>query len=554
MSDAVTDATSRERISPPYQPTIGEFIRHVAGAFGDNRLVVRNDEHMTYSEAATRSAAVAKGLLASGIGKGTRVGVLADNGPNWIVTYLAATRIGAVAVLCNTYWKPRELGWVLRHADIDTLLTVPEHLGNDYLERLIEAVPSLGDHESAGGPLMAESHPYLREVVVLGASDRPWCRPVSTLVEAGARVTDEFLEAIEANVSPADPCVVIYSSGSTADPKGVIHTHGAVVGHSYNLTQFRQTIASDITYTPMPLFWVGGLSFTLMSCMHVGSLLVFEDRFEPGATLDLIERERVTHVAGWPHMAKALLEHPSFPDRDLSAVRGGSIDALLPPELRIENPELRANSLGMTETLGPHTIEIIGSELPADKLGSFGRSIPGVEHKVVDPATGEDLPQGEMGEICVRGYSVMAGMVKRSREDVFTPDGWYRTGDGGWFDADGHLFFRGRMGDQIKSAGMNITPREVELVLEEHPAVMHAFVMGVPHDDRGENVAAAVVLRPGESATESELIAATKEALSNYKVPRHVALFEAPQDLPWLESGKIDQRGVRAILAERFGQ
>ncbi|NIR39760.1 MAG: long-chain fatty acid--CoA ligase, partial [Actinobacteria bacterium] len=176
--------------------------------------------------------------------------------------------------------------------------------------------------------------------------------------------------------------IVMYTSGSTAEPKGVIHSHGAVIRHPYNLLPFRDLEPGDAAYTPMPLFWVGGLTYTLLSCMHSGATVVFEEHFEPGATLDLIERERVTHVIGWPHMAKALTEHPSFPGRDLSSVRGGSLDALLPADKRVGDPELRANSLGMTESLGPHSIEMIGSVLPREKRGSFGRSVPGVAHRI----------------------------------------------------------------------------------------------------------------------------------------------------------------------------
>ena len=249
-------------------------------------------------------------------------------------------------------------------------------------------------------------------------------------------------------------------------------------------------------------------------------------------------------------MGKALAEHPSFDDRDLSSIRGGTIEALLPENRRRIDPTRRPNALGMTESLGPHTLELEGTELPEDKLGSFGRPVPGVEHRIVDPVTGEDLEDGVLGEVQVRGYSVMQGLYKREREDTFTTDGWYSTGDGGWFDEDGHLFFKGRLGDQIKSSGMNITPREVEMVLEEDGAVLHAFVVGINHAERGQDVAAAVVLRPGAHAEAEELRATVKSELSSYKTPRHVMLFADQQDLPWLESGKIDRRAVQRLLAE----
>ena len=196
---------------------------------------------------------------------------------------------------------------------------------------------------------------------------------------------------------------------------------------------------------------------------------------------------------------------------------------------------------------------MIGSALPPEKRGSFGRSVPGVEHRIVDPVTGEDLPPGELGEIWIRGYSLMLGMLRRDDADVFEEGGWYNTGDGGYLDHDGHLYFKGRLGNVIKSSGMNITPREVELVLEEHPDVMHAFVAAVPHAERVEDVAAAVVVRPGHEIDTDALTAWLKGEMASYKVPRHVAVFARPQDLPWLESGKIDLRAVQHDLIDRFG-
>jgi acyl-CoA synthetase (AMP-forming)/AMP-acid ligase II len=315
----------------------------------------------------------------------------------------------------------------------------------------------------------------------------------------------------------------------------------------------RDLIEADRLYTPMPLFWVGGFSFTLIAAMHAGATLVFEEQFEPGATLELIERERVTQVLGWPHMAKALVDHPSFKERDLSSIRGGSYAALLPQDQQADADLPRANSLGMTETLGPHTFDSKEHVLGPEKDGSFGLSVPGVEHKIVDPVTLEDVPVGDTGELWLRGYSLMLGLHKRERADTFTPDGWYRTGDAGHFDADGHFYFTGRMGDLIKSAGMNITPRDVELALEALPEVVMAFVTGVDAGERGQDVVAAIALRPGETLDEDEARKRVKEEIASYKVPRRIAVFASQTELPWLDSGKVDRRRLTAILEERFG-
>jgi acyl-CoA synthetase (AMP-forming)/AMP-acid ligase II len=534
---------------PAFPPTSGALVRECAARLGKKPFAILGDERLSYAQAEARSAELARGLLASGAGKGTRVGLLAPNGPAWIVGWLAASRIGAVVTLLNTYGKARELGWVLRHADVQVLLTVDRHLGHDYLDRLEQAVPGLADqrHEH----VLVTSHPYLRTVWTWGDGRRGWAAPVADLAARAVDVPEEVLQACEDEVSPADPMVVVYSSGSTADPKGAVHTHGAAVRHAHNLWSMRDLVEDDVLYTPMPLFWVGGFSFTLIAAMHAGATLVFEEQFEPGATLELIERERVTQVLGWPHMAKALVDHPSFRERDLSAVRGGTLAALLPQAQQLDADVPTANSLGMTETLGPHTFAS-KDPLPPDKEGSFGFSVPGVEHRIVDPVTLEEVPVGETGEVWLRGYSLMLGLHKRERADTFTPDGWYRTGDAGRFDEDGHFYFTGRMGDLIKSSGMNITPRDVELVLEDLPEVAMAFVTGIDHPERGQDVVAAIALRPGETLDEDEARKRVKEELASYKVPRRIAVFGDQTELPWLDSGKVDRRRLTALLDERF--
>lgn len=550
-SDPVTAGRGmREPVFPEHLATSGTLVRECARRWGDKAFVVLGDRRLSYAQADQLSAGLARGLLAAGIGKGTHVGLLAPNGPEWVLGWLAATRIGAVVALLNTYSKAPELGRALRHADVAHLLTVPAHLGHDYLERLESVAPGL---TGSSPPLMLPSHPYLRHVWSWGDEPpRSWCGSVSELVASGRAVPGGVFDGAEAEVHPSDPMVLVFSSGSTGEPKAVLHSHGATVRHAHNLNRMRDLRSDDVLYTPMPLFWVGGFSFTLVAAMHAGCTLVFEERFEPGATLELIETERVTRVLGWPHMAKALVDHPDFAKRDLSSVRGGNVTALLPPDEQATAEVPKATSLGMTETLGPHTFSD-GAPLDADHEGSFGMPVPGLEHRVVDPVTLEDLPPGEVGELWLRGYPLMLGLHKRERAETFTADGWYRTGDAGRFDTEGHFYFTGRMGDLIKSAGMNITPREVEAVLEDQPEVAVAFVTGLANPERGQEVVAAIALREGETLTAQQALSRLATELSSYKVPRHIAVFAAQSELPMLESGKLDRRRLAGILQERFG-
>ncbi|MBW2244101.1 MAG: acyl--CoA ligase [Deltaproteobacteria bacterium] len=464
------------------------FLRKRAKDRGEQPFIVLGDHCLSYADLEAGSRRLAKGLLAHGAGKGTRVGLLMPNGPDWVTAWAAVTRIGALLVPLNTFYQSRELGWVLAHADVDALLCVDRYLRNDYLERLEQFAPTLA--EVTGSTLRIEALPYLRSVHVIGTTQRPWTTPLSDLEARADEIPEALLEAVEAQVTPADAMLVIYSSGSTADPKGAIHTHGTVLRHAHNLNQLRDLLPADRLYSPMPFFWVGGFLFSLVSVMEVGACLLCEEVFEPGATLQMLERERATIVTGWPHYSKALADHPSFGERDLSSVRAGNLYDLLPEALRPADLELRSNSLGMTETCGPHTMDAMDQTLPETLRGSFGHAVPGMEHKIVDPETGATLDAGEFGEICVRGQSLMQGLYKQERQDVFDRDGFYHTGDAGHFTADGVLFFKARLGDLIKTGGANVTPREVEVVMESLPGVRSAFVVGVPHPERGENVAA----------------------------------------------------------------
>jgi acyl-CoA synthetase (AMP-forming)/AMP-acid ligase II len=542
----------RPALDPDFEPTVPAMIRVLAARHAARELCVADGRRLTYEEAERRSARMARALLEVGVGKGTRVGLCFPNGVDWVLAWLATSRIGAVAVPINTFFQAREMGWILRHSDVSILLTAARFLGHDYLAQLEEAAPEL--RGARAGRLRSPALPFLREVFAWGGCERSWATAGETLEEGPTdeSLDDAFLRAVEAQVSPADPLIVLYSSGSTADPKGAVHAHGSVIRHSFHLAQLRGIRGDDRAWSPMPFFWVGGFVFALLGTLHRGACLLTEAAFDPGRTLEMMERERATAAVGWPHFGKALVEHPDFARRDLSSLRAGNIPNLLPPEVCPADPELRPNGLGMTETCGPHTYTGEGA-LPEEQRGAFGAAVAGVEHRIVDPETGAVLEAGKSGEICVRGRSLMLGLHKLERDRVFDHDGFYHTGDVGYFTQNGVLYFQGRRGEMIKSGGANVTPSEVESVIAGFPEVKEAFVVGVSDPQRGENVAAAVVLEPGAALAPEEIRARTKAQLAAYKVPRHV-LVAAHDELPFTATGKIDKRRLRELLESRFAR
>jgi acyl-CoA synthetase (AMP-forming)/AMP-acid ligase II len=529
------------------------MIRSLARRCGQREMIVTRDRRLRYAEAEAESAILARGMLAAGIGKGTRVGLLMSNGCDWVLAWLAASRVGALVVPICTFYRARELRWALRHADVRVLLTADRFLNQDVLSLLESAAPGLADLK--GAPLHLSALPHLRQVRVWGEGSRPWASEgragFESLAEAAPEIDEEFLREVESCVTPADPAVLIYTSGSTADPRGALHTHGTIIRHAHAVNLRRGLRADDRLYTPMPLFWVGGFHTGLLACMDVGACLLCEESFDAGRTLAFLEEERATLVLGWPYHGKALAGQPSFAKRDLSSLREGSRNALPPAGLPAVDPELRPNWLGMTEAFGPHSAGQMDAILPEHQRGSFGKPLPGIQHKVVDPESGEPLPQGSPGEICIRGYSLMQGLYKVEREESFDREGYYHTGDGGYFDSEGHLYFTGRIGDAIKTGGANVSPREVEGVLESFAEVQEAYVVGTPDPERGEMVVAAVVLRSGHQADPEELRRRLKSELSAFKVPRHLFLC-VRSELPETATGKVQKSRLRDRLAERI--
>ncbi|CQD18167.1 acyl-CoA synthetase [Mycobacterium europaeum] len=508
----------------------------------DGEFLVTDEERLSFAEADAQSRTLADALLASGVGKGSRVGILFPNCAQWLIAWLAAARIGALTVPLSTFAPGAELARLLRHTDTQVLLMGRSIAGRDLVDRVADALPGVADGSAA---IALAAVPYLRRVHVWPDCDRRWTTPWP----GGNGPVAPLSGPAEQEVGPADELVLVTTSGTTALPKSVVHTHGSLVRHAAILARHRGVTPRDRIYSPMPFFWVGGLTMVVLQALSTGATVLAQDVFDAGATLALLERERATFISCWAQASQAMADHPDFAKRDLSSVRGGTMLQALPPERRPAEPELTPNLLGMTETGGPHTmVEVPDTPLPPERRGSFGIPLPGlVEHRIVDTA-GLPLPQGQEGQIQVRGQILMSGIYKQERHEVFTADGWYDTGDRGWFDEAGHLHFTGRASALIKTAGSNVSPAEVESVLDAMPGVLHSFVVALPHPVRGEVVGAAVVPANGVQLSVETVVAHARRNLSTFKIPAVVRLL-AEQDLPMLATGKINRAQLAHILA-----
>ena len=530
-----------------FTETAAGAIRWLSEHHGGNAAVIETDRVATFQELDRASADLAKALLTSGVGKGSRVAFLFPNGIDFVTAFFAITRIGAIAVPVNTFYKTPELAWQLKHCDAQLLVTVDRFLHNDYLARLEEGLSPLAEQ---GEQMFLQSAPYLRKIVVR-STGRPipaWAYEIDEFTKLGSSVGDAVLGAVEANVAPADRLCVLYTSGSSAAPKGVVHSHGAMLRRTASVGGSSFGIGpQDIVYNPSPFFWTGGMSNGLLSTVLNAGAVLTEEKFDAPRTLAQLVKHRVTIAVGWPHFAKSLRAVPDFPKHDLSSLRGG----ILTPMLRGEDlgdPGLTATGIGMTESVAQHTYSE-PEALPERLRGAFGKPAPGIEHKIVDVDTGLEVEDGREGELCIRGYSVMQGYYKKEREETFRPDGFFATGDLGVI-REGFYFFTGRRGDMVKTGGANVSPAEVRNAMLGIAGVQECFVSGLPHPEKGEVVAAAVVVDPAAELTEEGLRSELKSVLSSFKVPRVFKLLH-PADIPMLPTDKVDRRAIIHLLEQQ---
>ncbi|OBA59483.1 AMP-dependent synthetase [Mycobacterium sp. 1100029.7] len=509
-------------MTQPRALTLPALLAQGVRQFGTQTYVVTPTERITYEQADQRSAHIARRLLQDGVGKGSRVGLFFTNGVEWITWWLAVSRIGALAVPMSTMYTPAEIAKVLRLADIGLLVAPSQVLDKDVAEQFESALPQLSGQHS--GRLALSAAPYLRRIVLTGEVTRTWATRWDDGSAAG--VSPEVLAAVENEVSPADLAIMVHTSGSTADPKGVLHTHGTVVRQTSTWPAAIRALTGSASPTKilcaMPFFWIGGL-LAATGALHEPVTLLVMPRLEAGTALDLVEAERATGIVGWPAFTQRLREHPTFAGRDLSSapmLRDGPLDLAM-----INVPDGFPVHRTMSETAGGFVF---------------------TDMSIVDDR-GVAVPAGTTGELLVRGIGVMAGYNKRERWETFDADGWYHTGDRVYrIENDPRLFYVGRTSELIKSAGANVSPLEVEAVIEEFDDIAQCVVVGIDDPERGEEVCAVVVATQA-TIDLSSLAARARHHLSSYKVPTRWAIATSDQ-IPTLPSGKLNRKALREML------
>ena len=513
-------------------PTVGRVLRLQASTRGKHPLLVCDSERISYGEAERRSARLARGLLDLGAGKGTHVGLLYPNGIAFIVAMLAAARIGAVVVPFSTFVTASELREQLVDSDVEILLAAPSYRSHNYRQRLAEV---LSDVElDSADRLFSLRVPQLRRV--LFGIDNAW--PLAD---------DRLLTALEDDVDGSDPLAIIYTSGTTSAPKGVLHTHAALLGHQKNLNEIRGLSAADKLFCNSPFFWIGGFGFAVLATLVAGSTLVCSNATDAAATLDLLEAERPTITNGFAAAVAHLTRHSSFADRDLSSMRRGNLYPIMAPDVRPADPELRHNMLGLTEAGSVVLISGDETDQPEHRRGSFGKPAPGFDIKVIDPSSDRRVQEGELGELCIRGPDLMQRYYKRSREECFDADGWFHTGDLVAVDRDGFVYFIRRRDSMIKTAGANVSPAEVEKAITKVTGGAVAHVLGIPDPERGQAVAAVVAVEDGTPFDEGLLRERLRAELSAYKIPKRFAVVR-PTEIPLQSSGKVDLRRLKKLF------
>ncbi len=536
--------------------TLGGLLLETARRHADreavaSRPVDTQPVRWTYAQLEQHSRAIARALLAAGVTKGTRVGVLMGNRPEWVAAAFGVALAGGIIVPVNTFFEPPELQYLLHHADIAMLLTQRRLAHRRFLDDLAARVD--GFASANPGTLQTPAFPYLRRVVCLGLEDpvgaaEPW----DAFLARGEGIREAMVDATAEAVSPADAALVIYTSGTTAQPKGIEHPHRAPAVQSWRFAQQLRLDPTVRAWSAFPFFWSAGFVMIMGATLASGGCLVLQEHFEPGEALALLESERVTSAHAWPHQLAAMEDHPDWARADLSSILQTEAFTSFGrhPTVHVDDVWSPRAAFGQSETC------TIISSLPADtprevREGNQGAILPGNVVRIIDRDTGSALGTDEIGEIATKGPTLMSGYVKVAPETCFDSDGFFHTGDAGFVDEGGFLHWTGRMNEMIKTGGANVSPVEIETALLYNADLKTSLAVGVPHETLGEMVVVCAVRHEGATVDETAVREFLRGRIASYKIPRRV-VFVTDADLDITANAKIRSEALRTLAIDRL--
>jgi len=522
--------------------TIPALLDAQALHFGDREAVVAGAVRLTYRALREQVHLAARAFLALDVRRGSHVAILMDNRPEWIIAFLALQQVGATAVGLNTWSTPREMEYSLVHAEVEVLVAVDRFRKNDYRGMLQGMQP------------WAERLPALRHVVWLASDASAPDHDDSALswpqfLDGAACVDAARLDAAAAALTGEDVALLLYTSGSTAAPKGILLQHRMWIENAWNIGERQHVTPEDRLWLAVSLFWSFGSVNALPNILSHGACVVLQDHFDAAEALTLIERERCSIMYGTPNMVLALAEHPDRAHRDLRSLRSGAMIGT--PDQLMLAVDLGArgicNVYGLSETYG--NCAVTDADEPLElRLHSVGRPLPGVTVRICHIETGAILLTGEVGEIRVQGLLFKAYYKDEAKtRESYDADGYFLTGDLGMLDDTGHLYYRGRLKEMVKSGGINIAPVEIEEALMRHPGVRNAYVIGVPDPQLDEILVAVVIPHEGARPSEDELRQHCRNELAAYKVPARFR-FATDGELPLTSTGKLQKMKLHTLL------
>lgn len=520
------------------QRTLPQVVAATAAALPDHTAMIDGDVTLTYAELDAARIEAARAFLAAGLKQGERIAIWAPNIWQWVVAAIGAQSIGGVLVPLNTRLKGAEAGFILRRSGARWLFTVGEFIGMHYPQML-----------------QGEDLPALEEIILL-EGEAPGTRSWADFIAGGAAASAAQVQARADQLTPADTLDILFTSGTTGQPKGVVTSHGQNIrafetwGNTVGLTE------QDNYLIINPFFHSFGYKAGWLAAIIRGARMLPVKQFDLDAVLGQIHRDRVSVIPGPPTIYQSLLTHPNRKDYDLSSLRLAVTGAAPVPVSLIEKMrgelgfKVVVTAYGLTESCG--VISICRPEDSAERIShSSGRAMAGVEMKCVDP-DGKSVPAGTEGEIWCRGYNVMQCYLDDPEETArsITADGWLQTGDVGVMDEDGYVRITDRIKDMFIVGGFNCYPAEIENSLHSMPGVARAAVIGVPDERMGEVACAWIVPEPGMELDEQAVIAWSREHMANYKVPRQVRLVS---ELPMNAGGKVLKNELRQRAALERG-